>query len=453
VRQPLRLEPPTRKASPVALHAWRESRDKDRPGKSDGPRWNRRRAGGVVAAVVGALAVLAALTALLLPGCIRRHAIATAAAHGVALTVDGVQLAPGRYVLSGVTLSSPEMPSITMRAAEVEVETAWLEVTRVTAKNGEIAATGSYDAVLGSIVQWHAAHKKPGANAPTATFGFEAMHLVWSLPVAGVSRLDALEMRADFSPRAGESHVKAPHATLDTKRGTLGPWRFNYDRESKTTRARVGFDPQLGDGPSVLVIADDDRVTSLELNVARTTLGSLGLPASVLGLPGASDATATEASARYTWHSPGRAEAKATLAMFGLRMTRAMPLDAKVDLESAGDPTAGMAIKRGELTLGPLKGQVTGQVRVERGTRIDLAFTTASVPCSAFLLAPSAGANPTKLNEIADQLKQLAQALGLAKITGEYRAEGALTIDVGDPAKTAASFSAQSTCEAELFGQ
>jgi hypothetical protein len=453
----LKLEPPSRKVSPIALQAWREGRGKEPPPKGRGPRLDRRKVGVVAASIVGVLAALSLLSMLLAPGCIRQSAIRKAAEHGITMTVESARVGAGSFVLVGVTLKSAEMPALTMRAAEVEVEMAKLEPARVMARNGEITASGSVGSILASIASWHAAHAlhATAGTAPPGTWGFESMRLAWTDPVGGAQRADALELRMEATPRAGELHVQSPHLIVQTARGTLGPWRFNYDHEAKSTRVRVGFDPQLGDGPSVVVISDEARVTQVELNVARSPLSALGMPAAVLGLSGATDATPVEATARYAWKSPGRAEARATLVIVGLRVTRATPLDAKVELEGAGDPAAGIPIKHGEIALGPLKGQVTGSLRAEGGARLDVAFTTNTIPCSAFLLAPpSSGgnANGAKLVEIGEQIKQLAHALGLAKVTGEYHADGSFVLDAADPSKSTASLRAQSTCEAELFG-
>ena len=403
---------------------------------------------GVVAAAIGAAIVVA----LLLPSFVRRRCVEAAAAQGITLAMDDVRLGAGRFVLVNVTASAPELPKMSAKAAEIDVEMSGLDVARLVAKDGELALDGPYDDVKRVIGAWQRAHRGAGASAPLPRLVVEAMHVVWTRPFGEDGRIDALETRAEIARRGAELHVSTPHATLATEAATLGPWRFVYDRDDTDMRARLAFDPQLADGPSALLVGDAESVTSLDVTIARTPLTAIGVPAAALGLRGTEQ---IEATVHYRRASAVRVEARADVAIFALRVAAVpMPLDAKLELAAAGDPSNAVEVKKGELTVGPVHGAVVGTLRVfPDGARVELAWTAVPIPCASFLTLPSEPTGmPPALPDITAEVQRFLHATGIAKVTGEVRMTGALTFDSRDLGQTRVDVSPKACCNVSLFG-
>ena len=412
---------------------------------------------GLVVLALACGAVGAAIAAvLLLPGYVRRKCIEAAAEQGIVLAVDDVHVGAGKFLLVNVTASSPELPKMSAKAAEVEIEMSGLDVARVVAKAGEIAIDGSYENVKRALDAWQRAHatEARGKSATPPRFVIEAMHVAWTRAFGDEGRIDTLETHAEIARRGAELRFSTPHATLTASAGTFGPWRVTYDRDASAVRARLAFDPQLADGPSALLIGDADgtRVTTLDVDLARTPLASLGIPAVALGLRGSEQ---IEATVRYRRTSPVRIEARADVALFALRIASVpMPLDAKLTLAAVGDPANALDVKKGELAIGPLHGAVLGTLRVfDDGARIDLAWSAAPIACASLVTLPAEPPGmPPPLPDITAEVQQFLQATGLAKVTGEVHMAAALTFDSRDVGQTRATLSPRATCNVVLFG-
>jgi hypothetical protein len=124
------------------------------------------------------------------------------------------------------------------------------------------------------------------------------------------------------------------------------------------------------------------------------------------------------------------------------------PLDVTWEASAAGDPRKGMDVKKARLAAGPLVGAMTGTVTsFEDGFRVDLAWGADAVPCNAFD-APLDGAQPF---DIAYQLRKLAEATGITKVSGEVSARGTATFDSRDLASTRLAFVPTVSCQVALF--
>jgi hypothetical protein len=143
-----------------------------------------------------------------------------------------------------------------------------------------------------------------------------------------------------------------------------------------------------------------------------------------------SDATTFEAKVHFARAS--NVELTMNVTAHDLKLLKLPLLDAKVALSAAGVPAQSLDVTRGEVALGPLKGELTGKVRVEDdGLLLDVDWKGGPIPCAA-LAAAAKPAPPGSALDIGNQLGALAQNLGLAKVTGDIRATAKLVMDTRD---------------------
>jgi len=423
--------------------------------------------GKLAATMGGAIVAIAALTfgiaILTLPGCLKRKAIEAAAKRGIALTVDEVQLGAGRFTLVNVAAKSSELPGVTAKAAEVEIEVGGFDAKSVVARRGEVTIDGPYDDVKDMFAKWRSAHQGTipgearGGPGVATRLVLDGTHLVWTKPFGEHVKVDLLELHAELGRKGNddEVHVLSPHFLLTVDGRDVGPWRVTYDREGLEGRTRVAFDPQLPDGPSALFVVDGARIASVDVTILRTQMTNIGVAPELLGL---NAGTQIEAQIHFVHPTPTRAEANAKVGLFGLKVGAVpQPLDAKLDLQASGDPTAGAEVKKGSLALGPLSGAVVGMLKVfDDGIRVDLGWKAGPMACAAFASVPPPpvpkGA-PPGLGDLAHQLGQFAQATGIAKVTGEVRMEGTLSFDSRDFGQARATVTPAINCDLAIFGQ
>jgi hypothetical protein len=415
---------------------------------------------------IGALSlvvIVGAISVLTLPGCLKRKCIEAAASRGVVLTIDDVHLGAGRFTLVNVGAAAAELPGMSVKSAEVEVEMAGFEPSLVTARKAEIVIDGSYETVKESIAKWRAAHKATavggGAGAGSgaqARIVLDGAHVAWSKPFGAHVKLDVLEMHAELGTKGAvdEVHVLSPHVLLDVDGGKVGPWRVSHDREGADARSRISFDPQLPDGPSAIFVMTAGHIASIDVTIPRAALTNVGLSPELFGLPQGSS-TQLEANIHFSNAVANRADAQAKLGLYAIKLAAVpTPLDAKLEVQFAGDANTGAEVKKGTLAVGPLSGSVVGTLKLfDDGMRIDLGWKAGPLPCTAFALGtpPTPGA-PTGLGDLGAHLAQLAHATGIAKVTGDIRMEGTLTFDSRDFDHAKVAFTPTSTCDVALFG-
>ncbi len=181
--------------------------------------------------------------------------------------------------------------------------------------------------------------------------------------------------------------------------------------------------------------------------IPRSPPARLGLPASVLGLAGKD--VQIEASIHYSDLGGDRAEASAGGGVHGIEAPGVpLPLDVTWEASAAGDPRKGLDVKKSRLAAGPLVGALTGTLRTfDDGFRIELAWSAAAVPCAAFD-TPLDSAQPF---DIAYQLRRLADATGITKVTGDVSARGTATFDSRDLGSTRLAFVPAVSCQVALF--
>lgn len=438
---PLQLELPAAKAVPATVQMEPERRT-GAPGRTLATR---------VVLVLLALGVAAAAAAAYwLPRWVRRQFIEAAAAHGITLTIEDAKIEHGGFRLLGLRATADDLPGASASAPEVDVETSGLRPTRLTVRGADIEVSGAWSPAENALAQWRASPRggQGGDFIPPAIV-IEDSRIVWKGAVGDTGRIEAAGMHVDATKRGNDTelHARSDKVTLGIPGGSLGPWRVDLDRTPGMSRIHVALDPQVPDSSTVLVVGDGTGTTQVDVTVPRTPPARIGIPPELLGLRGKD--LQIEASVHYTNLGPAHAEATTRGAVHAIQVTGLpQPIEVVWEGTATGDASQGMDVKKARLAVGPLLGTVTGTLRTfDDGFRLAFAWSAGPVPCNAFDTPIDEGTT----FDIAYQLRKLAEATGLTKLSGEVRASGSATIDSRDVGATHVEFAPVSTCQVALF--
>ncbi len=418
-------------------------------GKAE-PRSARGIAWRVAATVVAIAAIAAGAAVYLLPRWVRDQVIEAAAAHGVTLTVEGAGFEGSGFRLTGLRASAADLPGTSAEAPELVVETQSLKLSKLTLRAAVLTLDGPWSRVEALIDRWRAGtHGGVCSDCLPSELVVDGSRVVWTHPMPDGGNVEAndVHLGSAFRGNGAEVHVSSSKVTLDVPGGKLGPWRVDVDRTPGSSRVRVALDPAVPEACTVLVVGDDTHTSHVDVVIPRSPPARLGLPLSVLGLRGKD--LQLEASIHYSDLGGDHAEASATGGVHGIEAPGVpRPLDVTWEASAAGDPRKGLDVKRARLAAGPLLGGLTGTLRTfDDGFRVELAWAAAAVPCAAFD-TPLESGQPF---DIAFQLRKLADAAGLTKLSGEVSARGTATFDSRDVGSTRLAFVPTVSCQVALF--
>jgi hypothetical protein len=417
--------------------------------RARGSGWLLRGATAALFAVV----VGAAVVVFVLPWYVRRACIAEAAARGIALAIDNVaiEIDLSGFRLLGVRATAPDVPGAKAQASEIDVAMHGLRPQTMTVHGAELTLSDSTRGLAGELARWSAGAQgdnagEGGARMPE-TVVVDGSRVVWQAPVGENARVEASGVHLTWKPVGDELHAESDHVTAALPRGALGPWRIDVDRAAGVSHVRLALEPATPDAATVRVSADRERTTSVDIAVPRSRLERLGIAPEMLGLHGKD--LQLGATAHYAAQAPALAQLSTSGGLYGLEgagLPRA--LDVLWDASASGDPGAGIAIDKARLAAGPLAGTAKGTFqRDDDGFRLALTWSADPVPCAAFEPSPA----PGEPLGIADQLRQLAEATGIAKVKGAVSAHGTLAFDSRDLGATRLDFSPEATCQVALF--
>jgi len=392
----------------------------------------------------------AAAAAYWLPRWVRRQFIEAAAAHGITLTIEDAKIEQGGFRLLGLRATAADLPGASASAPELEVETSGLRPTRLTVKGADIEVSGAWSLAENALAKWRQSPSGgQGGDFIPPSIVIDDSRIVWKGAVGDAVRIEAAGMHAEATQRDNDTelHARSDKVMLGVPGGALGPWRVDLDRAPGLSRIHVGLDPQVPDSSTVLVVGDGSRTTQVDVTVPRTPPTRIGIPPQLLGVRGKD--LQVEASVHYTNLGPAHADVTARGAVHAIEVTGLpKPIEVVWDGAATGDASQGMDVKRAQLAVGPLLGAMTGTVRTfDDGFRLVLAWNASPVPCNAFDAQMDEG-TPF---DIAYQLRKLAEATGLTKLSGEVSAHGNATIDSRDVGSTHVEFVPVSTCQVALF--
>jgi hypothetical protein len=412
----------------------------------------------------GALVLLGvAVVAWALPLYVRRQCIAAAAAQGIVLSIDSATIDTEGFRLGGVRAAIADVPGLSAEVPELRVQTSRFRPRSVSMRSAELTLEGTFSQVGAALATWRA--KAAGKDADDwlpASLSIDDSRVAWQGIVGQNVHVDAGAVHLEVTWRVHdpELHLRSDRVVVKLPGGALGPWRVDFDSlpsggdvagarspVSASSRLRLALDPGVPDASTVVVLANGERPTSVDVNVPRSPLSRLGVPAALVGLRGKD--LRLEASAHYAAAGPKRADARTQGGIYGIEAPgMPLPIDVSWQVVAGGAPATGLALEVGRLAVGPLVGSLTGMLKpFDDGFRIDLAWKAGPVPCKAF----DTGQPSPSSFDIAYELRKLAEATGLTKIDGEVSARGSLAFDSRDLAKARLDFTPDAHCQVAIF--
>jgi hypothetical protein len=404
------------------------------------------------AAVLGGLAALAAMAAACavwaLPWYVRKQCVDIAAEHGIDLSVDQAKIDSEGFRLIGVQARAAAVPGARAQALEVDVETSGLRPRKLTAHGAELILAGHWRKMDADFANWRAnpSGGQSGSWAPESLV-IEGARVVWQASAGDNVRVEAADVHAQVAwhERGADLHARSDQVSVTVPGGQLGPWRVDIDRAATGARMRVALDPAVPEACTVLVVADDERITSIDVVVPRSPLAHLGISDRFLALTG--QGLQIDTTAHYAAVGATRADASTKGGVHGIVVPGLpRPIDVTWEGTANGDPSIGMDVKKARLAVGPLVGPLTGTIkRFEDGFRLDLAWAAGPAPCSGFV-APLGLGQPFDIDY---ELRRLASSAVAANIKGNVSATAMVSFDSRDLGATKVDFTPDIRCRGQ----
>jgi hypothetical protein len=390
------------------------------------------------------------LVFFVLPIVIRARCVSTAAARGVALTIDHVAIGIGEVRLIDVAFTLKGVPQLAAKATDAQVTLSGLSPVSASVHGLAITIDGPVDQVQAALDAWRANQTRDAAPSNVGSgekISFSQGSLSWTNAFGQTAKIDAPDVGGEVDPATGTLHLTTEHLSLTASNATLGPWRTTLERGADGTRTDIELDPVVHGGPSILYLRSLAGAVSIKANIPRSPMSRLGLPPKSLRL--GSDPN-VEAQIAFDEAIGGAATLTATIGLSRVVFS-GVPMEAALDLQAAGDVATGLDVKRGTLKVGPLSANVSGTVKLfADGARLALAWTAHPIPCASVgkQLATQA------LGGIGEQLGAIAEGVGGivgVRVAGEATASGLITIDSRDVNATSFTMTANETCGLALF--
>jgi hypothetical protein len=390
-----------------------------------------------VVIVVGLLLAMAAVAfVILVPRWVKARIIATAAAHGVALTIDDLAIAPGHARLKGVKASplirtdKKGAPNVSMTAATVDVDIQGLTPVGVTVSGAAVDIDGAASDVLDAL-----ATRDQTANGGASSVAHVAIHdatLTWKhLVPTNLVALRAAHVSGDVARKPGRSlgddwhfDIAELHPFAERPGAKpLAPWSLSADRDATGTRTTL----TLPKGGSVGVDVAANGARTLDVATPNATVTELGVPQEVLGMHG--DETShlelhLHHQERDPTHAEGSLVAVASDVFLGASPARTA---FAVDARYAGDPSTSMKLTTGTLRAGPFTGSLTGGFALlpAAGLQASLRYESGIMSCLDAVKAQAAA-----YGDLGKGVAALANILGLDKaVEGAVKLQGEIEVD------------------------
>ena len=377
--------------------------------------------------VIGVLlAIAAAVAVVLVPRFIKAKLIATAAAHGVALTIDDLAIRPGRAQIRGVKASplirsdAKGAPKASATASVVDVDLDGFTPKSVTVSG----MTAIVDGDLGDVLDAVSRRDKTGDGvASIERVTVKDAELQWKhmLPFEIVS-LDAKHVDGEITKT--DFHVSTKELRLFDANKDLAPWALQLDGTDHDAHFKVAFP---GTAKASLDVGPNGA-RQLEIDTPNVGPKELGLPPEALGLYG-DETSRFEIHLHHKETGPDHAEGTfvgaATNVFLGASTARtAFTLDARY----AGDPKTGMKISAGTLRAGPFTGALDGTFSIDpaAGFKASLRYSSGVMSCVDAVKSQVT----TYGGDVGKGVAALAGMLGLDKeVQGRVMLKGDIELD------------------------
>jgi serine/threonine protein kinase len=303
---------------------------------------------------LGVFLVLALIVAwMFAPAIARAWLVTGAAARGIVVTIDRVDVSRKAIRLLDVHAESAELPGAGMRAGTLVIGLRWLVPDSISIDDAEVTFDGSYGSVATRIAEYRAKH---GAQLVEPFAGIQKIEVTsgrvdWKNVIGGGTSALVENITVDVTKNAARAlgddyHLTAPLFTMRIAGAPAGPWQLDVDRQGILVRSVLRFDPSGSYPASITRTAGDDGSVSLTLSIPATTLADLHIPSIVLGAAGGD-------------HTRFEAHGEVTIVAVQTTTTRAgdAPADAGNADASRGDAGKGDA---GSSDAGPADGGSAG---------------------------------------------------------------------------------------------
>ena len=375
----LELEPgiaTTLRSSPPAVEAERPPRAR-RPAPSRALRREPRPHRGVL--VVAVLLLLLGFVGGLVvrgPAQIKARVLAAATEHGVALSLERVELTRAGLTLRGVKASLVGCPGVNLTAAQADITLdRGFGVDQVSLPDYELTVSGGTSEVAAALAAWRGAGHRPLAVEARAG------HVVWSSAAIPTLVLEALDVSASLASSPGQPMTLDSSSLLvNLPRGHAGPWRAHVELSTSATRVRIGLDAANADAPpSATYIERPVEGATWTLDIPRGSTFKIGVPADLFGL--ASDLSLDVSLHARVGASGASLEGEGHVGIYGLQVATGrgakVPLDLVVSGRVAGDPTRPIPLDGATLALGKASSAVTGSLSLKPdGVRVEIDRTS-----------------------------------------------------------------------------
>ena len=369
------------------------------------------------------LTVTAAVTVVLVPRWIKAKLVATAAAHGVALTIDDMSIRPGRAQIKGVKASplirsdAKGAPKASASAAVVDVDLDGFTPTTVTVSGMSALVDGDLSDVLDAIAK---RNKTGDGVASIEKVTIKDAEVQWrhmlkvDLVVLDAKHVDGEVTKKDF-------RVSSKELRLFDK-PDLAPWAVQVDGDEHAAHVKIAL-------PGTAKASLDLGAGTRQIDIDTPNVGpkDLGMPPEVLGLYG-DETSKFEIHLHHKESAPDHAEGTfvgaATNVFLGASTARTA---FTLDIHYAGDPKTSMKITAGTLKAGPFTGALEGGFALdpEAGFKASVRYSSGIMTC-----VDAVRSQVTSYGEVGKGVAALAGMLGLDKeVQGRVMLKGEIEID------------------------
>jgi hypothetical protein len=419
--------------------------------------------------VVGlVIAASAAVAVVLVPRWVKARIIAAAAAHGVALTIDDLSIAPGRTRLKGVRAApliqgdAKKLPKIAASAATVDVELDGLTPTAVTVTGMVVDLDGSAEDVRAAIAGRD--QRTGGGTSPItrvmlsdATFTWKHLYQTNLSPEplrgigsqASLIAIDGAHVSGNVTRQPGRAlgddwHIETSDLRAFDAPSKAAPWALVADGDAAGTRATLTLSPTA----SVRVAVPAAGGFNLDVDTPNASVTDLGIPSAVLGMYG----DETSRFEIHLHHAQDAAHAKGTLVatasdvFIGVSTARtSLTLDARY----AGDPSK-LDLAGATLHAGPFTGTLEGWFAIPPSAQSAGAWIKASVRYASGVVSclDAVKAQITSYGDVGKGVAALAGMLGLDRVVeGRVMLKGEVEIDAQTPSTNRFAFHTEGDCK------
>ena len=143
-----------------------------------------------------------------------------------------------------------------------------MQAQTLTLRGADIALAGRPSAIEAALAGWNTG---AGGTWVPSKLVVDESRIVWQRALGDTVELDAdrVHLETELFAGARELRARSDDVTVVLPGATFGPWRVDVDRMPNSARARVAFDPGVPDACTLLIVADDERTTSVDLTTFR----------------------------------------------------------------------------------------------------------------------------------------------------------------------------------------